>query len=139
MSNWVSAHEELYNGVFNMVYQSPLKAKVNSIEDGVKKELVTPYIVIGETNVTESVTSTSMREDIAVQMHVYADSKPECRELMKWLKFYTRVKIPMEHYEVEKIRLSNEQVMTDIDQYTAHGVLRLVYTVRHHVLYRNEN
>lgn len=139
MSNWVSAHEELYNGVFNMVYQSPLKAKVNSIEDGVKKELVTPYIVIGETNVTESVTSTSMREDIAVQMHVYADSKPECRELMKWLKFYTRVKIPMEHYEVEKIRLSNEQVMTDIDQYTSHGVLRLVYTVRHHVLYRNEN
>ncbi|KIH69942.1 tail completion protein gp17 [Salinicoccus roseus] len=139
MSNWVSAHEELYNGVFNMVYQSPLKAKVNSVEDGVKKELVTPYIVIGETNVTESVTSTSMREDIAVQMHVYADSKPECRELMKWLKFYTRVKIPMEHYEVEKIRLSNEQMMTDIDQYTAHGVLRLVYTVRHHVLYRNEN
>lgn len=136
MSNWVSAHEELYNGVFNMVYQSPLKAKVNSIEDGVKKELVTPYIVIGETNVTEEVTSTSMREDIAVQMHVYADSKPECRELMKWLKFYTRVKIPMEHYEVEKIRLSNEQVMTDIDQYTSHGVLRLVYTVRHHVLYR---
>ena len=136
MSNWVSAHEELYNGVFNMVYQSPLKAKVNSIEDGVKKELVTPYIVIGETNVTEEVTSTSMREDIAVQMHVYADNKPECRELMKWLKFYTRVKIPMEHYEVEKIRLSNEQMMTDIDQYTAHGVLRLVYTVRHHVLYR---
>lgn len=139
MSNWVSAHEELYNGVFNMVYQSPLKAKVNSIEDGVKKALVTPYIVIGETDVTEEVTSTSMREDIAVQMHVYADSKPECRELMKWLKFYTRVKIPMEHYEVEKIRLSNEQMMTDIDQYTAHGVLRLVYTVRHHVLYRNEN
>ncbi|MFA7745106.1 DUF3168 domain-containing protein [Salinicoccus roseus] len=136
MSNWVSAHEELYNGVFNTVLQSPLTAKVNSVEDGVKKELVTPYIVIGETNVTESVTSTSMREDIAVQMHVYADSKPECRELMKWLKFYTRVKIPMEHYEVEKIRLSNEQVMTDIDQYTAHGVLRLVYTVRHHVLYR---
>lgn len=139
MSNWVSAHEELYNGVFNAVLQSPLKAKVNSIEDGVKKELVTPYIVIGETSVTESVTSTSMREDIAVQMHVYADSKPECRELMKWLKFYTRVKVPMEHYEVEKIRLSNEQMMTDIDQYTAHGVLRLVYTVRHHVLYRNEN
>ncbi|MEZ2459304.1 DUF3168 domain-containing protein [Salinicoccus roseus] len=139
MSNWVSAHEELYNGVFNTVLQSPLLAKVNSVEDGVKKELVTPYIVIGETNVTESVTSTSMREDIAVQMHVYADSKPECRELMKWLKFYTRVKIPMEHYEVEKIRLSNEQMITDIDQYTAHGVLRLVYTVRHHVLYRNEN
>ncbi|GAA3723186.1 hypothetical protein GCM10022378_11630 [Salinicoccus jeotgali] len=136
--NWVSAHEELYNGLFNTVLQSPLMAKVKGVEDGVKKELVTPYIVIGETNVTEEVTSTSMREDIAVQMHVYADGKPECRELMKWLKFYTRVKIPMAHYEVEKIRLSNEQVMTDIDQYTSHGVLRLVYTVRHHVLYRNE-
>lgn len=137
MSNWVSAHEELYNGLFNTVLQSPLMAKVNSVEDGVKKDLVTPYIIIGETNVTEEVTSTSMKEDIAVQMHIYADSKPECRELMKWLKFYTRVKIPMVHYEVEKIRLSNEQVMTDIDQYTSHGVLRLVYTVRHHVLYRN--
>lgn len=137
MSNWVSAESDLYNGLFNMILQSPLKDRVASIEDGVKKELSTPYIVIGETNVTEEVSSTSMYEDIAVQMHIYTDSKPECRDLKTMLKYYARQKVPLTDYEVTKIRLSNEQVMTDIDQYTSHGVLRLVYTVRHFVLYQN--
>lgn len=149
MSNWVSAEPELYKGLFDAIMASPLSAKVNHIEDGVKKEayhlrtqeyteMQTPYIVIGETDVMEDLTSTSMREPIGVQMHVYADSKFECRELLRLLKYYAKEKIPMEHYEVEKVRLSNQQVMTDVDQYTSHGVLKLNYTVRHHVLYRNE-
>lgn len=136
--NWVSAEPELFNNLFRHIEQSPLKGKVTAIVDGVRKDLTTPYIVIGETDVIESPTSTSMYEDIAVQMHIYTDGKPECRELKQMLKYYAnQVTIP-DDYEVTHIRLSNEQVMTDIDRVTSHGVLRLVYTVRHFVLYRNE-
>lgn len=136
MSNWVSAHEDLYNALFNHIWQSPFRNKVVSVEDGMKVELVKPYAIVGETNVVESETSTSMWEDVAVQMHVYTDSKTECRTLMKHLKFYARQKFPLPGYEITNIRLSNEQVMNDIDPDTSHGVLRLVYTVRHLVLYR---
>lgn len=137
MSNWVSAHEPLYNALFNHLLQSPFNDKVVSIEDGMKVELVKPYAIVGETNVIESESSTSMYEDIAVQMHVYTDSKPQCRELLRHLKFYAKQKpFEIDGYEIQKVRLSNEQVMNDIDPDTSHGVLRLVYTVRHLVLYR---
>lgn len=133
--NWVSAEPELFNNLFRHIEQSPLKGKVTAIVDGVRKDLTTPYIVIGETDIIESVGSQSMTEDIAVQMHVYADGKPLCRELKKDLKHYAKQYFPLENYEIKKIRLSNEQVMTDIDQYTSHGVLRLVYTVSHAVAF----
>lgn len=137
MSNWVSAHEPLYNALFNHLLQSPFKDKVVSIEDGMKVELVKPYAIVGETDVIESESSTSMYEDIAVQMHVYTDDKPQCRELLRQLKFYAKQKpFEIDGYEIQKVRLSNEQVMNDIDPDTSHGVLRLVYTVRHLVLYR---
>lgn len=142
MSNWVSAESDLFNAIFNRVLQSPLANAVTSVEDGVKKDLQTPYIVIGETDVIENKTPTSMREDIAIQMHVYADSKPDCREFLVGLKKIVKEdaenNLNLEHYEIEKINLSNQQVMTDVDQYTSHGVLRLSYTVRHFTLYQKQ-
>lgn len=138
MSNWVSAHEDLYNALFNHILQSPFKAKVEGIYDGAKENLKQPYAIIGETDVIETEYTTSMYEDIAVQMHVYADNKPDCRSLLKELKFYAKQELTLSGYEVIKIRLSNEQVMNDIDVVTSHGVLRLVYTVRHKVRYRKQ-
>lgn len=136
MSNWVSAEYDLYNALFNHILQSPLKAEVTGVYDGMKEGLVKPYAIVGETDVIESESSTSMYEDIAVQMHVYTDGKPECRELLRLLKFYTKQKpFSIDGYEIKKVRLSNQQVMNDIDPDTSHGVLRLVYTVRHNVRY----
>ena len=132
MSNWVSAHGSLYNALFNHLLQSPLKAKVTGIYDGMKTDLVKPYAILGETDVIESEYTTGLTEDIAVQMHIYTDGKPECRELLRLLKYYAKQKpFIVESYEIKKVRLSNEQVMNDIDPDTSHGVLRLVYTVRH--------
>ena len=136
MSNWVSAHEPLYNALFNHLLQSPLKARVTGIYDGMKMDLVKPYAIVGETGVIESESSTGMHEDIAVQMHIYADSKPECRELMRLMKYYAKQKpFTLDGCEITKVRLSNEQVMNDIDNKTSHGVLRIVYTVRHKLLF----
>ena len=92
MSNWVSAHYNLYNALFNHLLQSPFKAKVTGIYDGMKMDLVKPYAILGETDVIESESSTGMYEDIAVQMHIYADGKPECRELLRMLKYYAKQK-----------------------------------------------
>ena len=136
MSNWVSAHGSLYNALFNHLLQSPLKAKVTGIYDGMKTDLVKPYAILGETDVIESEYTTGLTEDIAVQMHIYTDGKPECRELLRLLKYYAKQKpFIMEGYEIQKVRLSNEQVMNDIDNKTSHGVLRIVYTVRHKLLF----
>ena len=135
MSNWVSAHGSLYNALFNHLLQSPLKAKVTGIYDGMKTDLVKPYAILGETDVIESEYTTGLTEDIAVQMHIYTDGKPECRELLRLLKYYAKQKpLIIEGYEIKKVRLSNEQVMNDIDPDTSHGVLRLVYTVRHKLI-----
>ncbi len=136
--NWVSAHDSLYNALFNSLLQSPFKGKVTGIYDGAKADLSKPYCIIGETNVLEDISSTSMYEDIAVQMHIYADSKPECRMLLKDLKYYAKQQFALSHYEITKIRLSNEQVFDDVDIVTSHGVLRLVYTVKHKVRYRKQ-
>ena len=129
--NWVSAHESLYNALFNHILQSPFKAKVDGIYDGAKEGLKQPYCIIGETDVIEEIGSQSMTEDIAVQMHIYAGNKPQCRSLLKDLKYYAKQEFKFPHYEIQKVRLSNEQVMNDIDIVTSHGVLRLVYTVKH--------
>lgn len=131
MSNWVSAHEDLYNALFNHILQSPFKSKVAGIYDGAKEDLKQPYAIVGETDVIEEVSSLSLTEDIAVQMHIYTGNKPQCRSLLKDLKYYAKQKINLPYHEVTKVRLSNEQVMNDIDVVTSHGVLRLVYTVKH--------
>lgn len=140
MSNWVSAHEPLYNALFNHLLQSPFKVKVTGIYDGMKMDLAKPYAIVGETDVIESESSTGMHEDIAVQMHIYSDGKPECRELMRLMKYYAKQKpFTLDGYEITKVRLSNEQVMNDIDNKTSHGVLRLVYTVRHKLIFERMN
>lgn len=134
MSNWLSAHEDLYIALFRHLDRSPFKAMVVGIHDGMKEDLKKPYAIVGETDVIEEVSSGAMIEDIAVQMHVYTDSKPKCRELLKYLKFYAKQIPNFKDYEIQKVRLSNEQVMNDIDPDTSHGVLRLVYTVRHKLI-----
>ena len=63
-------------------------------------------------------------------------TRDEVDKLAKTLyKAYAKQKpFIMEGYEIQKVRLSNEQVMNDIDPDTSHGVLRLVYTVRHKLI-----
>ncbi|PNZ48673.1 DUF3168 domain-containing protein, partial [Staphylococcus intermedius NCTC 11048] len=73
------------------------------------------------------------REIIAITFHVYSqyENGAEARELLRFLDIAVRQNISFDHYDVEWIKKDNSQVFTDIDQFTKHGVLRMLYKVRH--------
>ena len=135
---WVTAEPLLYNKIMNNLIENPITDKLvgGMVFDCVQKDVVYPYIVVGESNVTESERSPGMREIIAITFHVYSqyENGAEARELLKYLNHACRMNINFRDYELEWIKKDNSQVFTDIDQYTKHGVLRLLYKVRHKTL-----
>ncbi|MGM7689763.1 DUF3168 domain-containing protein [Staphylococcus felis] len=132
---WVSAESLLFNQIMNNLIKNPITDKLvgDRVFDCVQKDVVYPYIVVGESNVTESERSPGMREIIAITFHVYSqyENGAEARELLKYLNYACRQNINFEYYELEWIKKDNSQVFIDIDQFTKHGVLRMLYKVRH--------
>ncbi|UXS43741.1 DUF3168 domain-containing protein [Staphylococcus delphini] len=132
---WVSAESLLFNQIMNNLIENPITDKLvgGRVFDCVQKDVDYPYIVVGESNVTESERSPGMRETIGITFHVYSqyENGAEARELLKYLNYACRQHLEFSDYEIDWIKKDNSQVFTDIDQFTKHGVLRMLYKVRH--------
>lgn len=135
---WVTAEPLLYYKIINNLVQNPITDRLvgGRVFDCVQKDVAYPYIVVGESNVTESERSPGMRETIGITFHVYSqyENGAEARELLKYLNYACRQHLDFRNYEIDWIKKDNSQVFTDIDQFTKHGVLRLLYRVRHKTL-----
>lgn len=138
---WVSVEPYLFNEVYNKLKRNPIinKQLGGRVFDCVQKDAVYPYIVVGETNVTNDETTTSMVEDVAITFHVYSQTRNqyETKRIIQFLGYVLNSEIEIEHYSFIKSRIDTQEVITDIDQYTKHGIIRLVFRYRHNTLQRS--
>ena len=138
---WVSVERYLFNKIYNKLKSNPIVSKQlgGRVFDGVQKDAVYPYIVVGETNVTNKETTTSMFEDVGVTLHVYsqARNRDEVAQIIQFLGHALNTEFEIEHYSFIKSRIDTQEVITDIDQYTKHGIIRLVFKYRHNTLQRS--
>lgn len=138
---WVSVEPYLFNEVYNKLKRNPIinKQLGGRVFDCVQKDAVYPYIVVGETNVTNDETTTSMVEDVAITFHVYSQTRNqyEAKRIIQFLGYVLNSEIEIKHYSFIKSRIDSQEVITDIDQYTKHGIIRLVFRYRHNTLQRS--
>ncbi|CXK86744.1 TPA: DUF3168 domain-containing protein [Staphylococcus aureus] len=138
---WVSVERYLFNKVYNKLKSNPIIQKQlgGRVFDCVQKDAVYPYIVVGETNVTNKETTTSMVEDVDITLHVYsqARNRDEASQIIQFLGFVLNNEIEIDYYSFIKSRIDTQEVITDIDQYTKHGIIRLVFKYRHNTLQRS--
>ncbi|HHP5383960.1 TPA: DUF3168 domain-containing protein [Staphylococcus aureus] len=138
---WVSVERYLFNKVYNKLKSNPIIQKQldGRVFDCVQKDAVYPYIVVGETNVTNKETTTSMVEDVGITLHVYsqARNRDEALQIIQFLGFVLNNEIEIDYYSFIKSRIDTQEVITDIDQYTKHGIIRLVFKYRHNTLQRS--
>ena len=138
---WVSVERYLFNKIYNKLKSNPIVSKQlgGRVFDCVQKDAVYPYIVVGETNVTNKETTTSMFEDVVSTLHVYsqARNRDEAAQIIQFLGYVLNTEFEIEHYSFIKSRIDTQEVITDIDQYTKHGIIRLVFKYRHNTLQRS--
>ncbi|HGO3234946.1 TPA: DUF3168 domain-containing protein [Staphylococcus aureus] len=138
---WVSVERYLFNKVYNKLKSNPIIQKQldGRVFDCVQKDAVYPYIVVGETNVTNKETTTSMVEDVGITLHVYsqARNRDEASQIIQFLGFILNNEIEIDYYSFIKSRIDTQEVITDIDRYTKHGIIRLVFKYRHNTLQRS--
>ncbi|MBC3134255.1 DUF3168 domain-containing protein [Staphylococcus warneri] len=138
---WVSVERYLFNEIYNKLKSNPIinKQLGGRVFDCVQKDAVYPYIVVGETNVTNDETTTSMVEDIGITFHVYSQAynRNEASQIIQFLGYILNSEIEIENYSFIKSRIDTQEVITDIDQYTKHGIIRLVFKYRHNIRKRS--
>ncbi|HCX3191059.1 TPA: DUF3168 domain-containing protein [Staphylococcus aureus] len=138
---WVSVERYLFNKVYNKLKSNPIIQKQldGRVFDCVQKDAVYPYIVVGETNVTNKETTTSMVEDVGITLHVYSQTRnrDEASQIIQFLGFVLNSEIEIEHYSFIRSRIDTQEVIIDVDQYTKHGIIRLLFKYRHNTLQRS--
>lgn len=138
---WVSVERYLFNEIYNKLKSNPIinQQLGGRVFDCVQKDAVYPYIVVGETNVTNDETTTSMVEDIGITFHVYSQAynRNEASQIIQFLGYILNSEIEIENYSFIKSRIDAQEVITDIDQYTKHGIIRLVFKYRHNIRKRS--
>ncbi|PTI24017.1 DUF3168 domain-containing protein [Staphylococcus warneri] len=138
---WVSVERYLFNEIYNKLKSNPIinQQLGGRVFDCVQKDAVYPYIVVGETNVTNDETTTSMVEDVGITFHVYSQAynRNEASQIIQFLGYILNSEIEIENYSFIKSRIDTQEVITDIDQYTKHGIIRLVFKYRHNIRKRS--
>ncbi|MBM6506828.1 DUF3168 domain-containing protein [Staphylococcus pasteuri] len=138
---WVSVERYLFNEIYNKLKSNPIinKQLGGRVFDCVQKDAVYPYIVVGETNVTNDETTTSMVEDVGITFHVYSQAynRNEASQIIQFLGYILNSEIEINNYSFIKSRIDTQEVITDIDQYTKHGIIRLVFKYRHNIRKRS--
>ncbi|HDH4945559.1 TPA: DUF3168 domain-containing protein, partial [Staphylococcus aureus] len=71
---WVSVEPELTNQIYKRLISDPNINKLvdDRVFDVVQDDAVYPYIVVGESNVTNNESSATMRETVGIVIHVYS-------------------------------------------------------------------
>lgn len=136
---WVSVEDDLFNNIYNKLKSNPIIQNQldGRVFDSVQKDAVYPYIIVGETNVTNNESTAGMVEDVGVTLHVYsqAPNRHETTHILKILGYLLNREIELNDYEFKRSRIDNQEVITDIDQYTKHGIIRLLFKYRHKTKY----
>ncbi|WP_432740839.1 DUF3168 domain-containing protein [Staphylococcus equorum] len=136
---WVSVEDDLFNNIYNKLKSNPIIQNQldGRVFDSVQKDAVYPYIIVGETNVTNNESTTSMVEDVGITLHVYSQAlnAHEARKLIQFLGLVLNRELQLNNYEFIRSRIDNQEVITDIDQYTKHGIIRLLFKYRHKTKY----
>lgn len=136
---WVSVEDDLFSGIYNKLKSNPIIQYQlgGRVFDSVQKDAAYPYIIVGETNVTNKESTTSMREDVGITIHVYSQTvnTHETRKLLQFLGYVLNTEIEINNYEFIRSRIDDQQVFMDIDQYTKHGIIRLLFKYRHKTKY----
>lgn len=119
--------------------QKALFARWNSetllpnVYDYVTADTPKPYITIGEPLVTPSTNKTSYREEMPWTHHVWSDynGKKEAYDIMNlMLKSLSRTPLEIEGaFYLQNFNVEQLQVITDIDNTTYHGILRVRYFI----------
>lgn len=136
---WVSVEDDLLSSIYNKLKSNPIIQYQlgGRVFDSVQKDAVYPYIIVGETNVTNKESTTIMREDVGITIHVYSQTvnTHETRKLLQFLGYVLNTEIELKNYEFIRSRIDDQQVFMDIDQYTKHGIIRLLFKYRHKTKY----
>lgn len=132
---WVSVEPELTNELFNRLLDSPIINKYvdGRVFDGVQDDVQYPYIVVGESNTTNDESSTEMREKVGIVFHVYSQTvnQYECKKILSAIGYVLNRRIEIENYECSFSRIDSQAVFPDIDRFTKHGTIRLLFNFRH--------
>ena len=136
---WVSVQTDLSESIYNKLKSNPIIQNQlgGRVFDSVQKDAVYPYIIVGETNVTNKESTTSMREDVGIIIHVYSltKTKYEVNKILQFLGLVLNREIDLKDYEFIRSRIDDQQVFDDVDQFTKHGIIRLLFKYRHKTKY----
>lgn len=136
---WVSVQTDLSESIYNKLKSNPIIQNQlgGRVFDSVQKDAVYPYIIVGETNVTNKESTTSMREDVGIIIHVYSQTKTkyEVNKILQFLGLILNREIDLKDYEFIRSRIDDQQVFDDVDQFTKHGIIRLLFKYRHKTKY----
>lgn len=136
---WVSVQTDLSESIYNKLKSNPIIQNQlgGRVFDSVQKDAVYPYIIVGETNVTNKESTTSMREDVGIIIHVYSQTKTkyEVNKILQFLGLVLNREIDLKNYEFIRSRIDDQQVFDDVDQFTKHGIIRLLFKYRHKTKY----
>lgn len=136
---WVSVQTDLSESIYNKLKSNPIIQNQlgGRVFDSVQKDAVYPYIIVGETNVTNKESTTSMREDVGIIIHVYSQTKTkyEVNKILQFLGLALNREIDLKDYEFIRSRIDDQQVFDDVDQFTKHGIIRLLFKYRHKTKY----
>ncbi|MDA1478362.1 DUF3168 domain-containing protein [Bacillus changyiensis] len=102
---------------------------ITGVFDNPNKNTPYPYVTIGEDTTTPFETKTSFGENITTVLHCWSraeDGKREAKQILSlMLQALTRPALEIDGFTVLKVELQQAQVITDIDGFTQHGILRL--------------
>ncbi len=98
-----------------------------------KMTLFTLYIVVGESNVTNNESSATMRETVGIVIHVYSQfaTQYEAKLILSAIGYVLNRPIEIDNYEFRFSRIDSQAVFPDIDRFTKHGTIRLLFKYRH--------
>ncbi|HDP6150739.1 TPA: DUF3168 domain-containing protein [Staphylococcus aureus] len=132
---WVSVEPELTNQIYKRLISDPNINKLvdDRVFDVVQDDAVYPYIVVGESNVTNNESSATMRETVGIVIHVYSQfaTQYEAKFILSAIGYVLNRPIEIENYEFQFSRIDSQAVFPDIDRFTKHGTIRLLFKYRH--------
>ncbi|MCY7468147.1 DUF3168 domain-containing protein [Bacillus safensis] len=109
-----------------------LNERVTGVFDAVSKDITKPYVSMGDDDVALFETKTSAGEVVNVVLHCWSDynGKKEAQQVLDlMLQALTKRPLEIEGFSLCRSELRGMQVITDIDGYTRHGILRMRYTI----------
>lgn len=124
---------ELQKAIFERLTEDPeIANKVTGIYDKVSEDTPKPYCTIGEPDMVPFETKSSFGEETTIVIHVWSDynGKKETYDILNLiLKALTKPLSIGSGFSLFKSKVEGMQVITDIDDITNHGILRLRYFI----------